>query len=103
MEKGYDWYFLKSIDGINIMDELQLRTDPSMDGENVLVYDGTQREAIERFHKFIPDRLISIIVPTLLVEPKSTDNENRTCKRSRQKATLMISSKEENAVWIPHL
>lgn len=74
MGEGYDWDLLKSVDGVNVTDELQLRTDAGMNREHVLVYDSAQRQAIEGLHELVPDRVVAVVIQTLLVEAEPTGN-----------------------------
>lgn len=65
---------MESVNGVNVTDELQLRTDAGMNRKHVLVYDGAQRQAVEGLHELVPDRIVAVVIQTLLVEAESVNN-----------------------------
>ena len=65
---------MESVNGVNVTDELQLRTDAGMNREHVLVYDCAQRQAVEGLHELVPDRIVAVVIQTLLVEAESVSN-----------------------------
>ena len=65
---------MESVDDVNVTDELQLRTDAGMNREHVLVYDCAQRQAVEGLHELVPDRIVAVVIQTLLVEAEPVSN-----------------------------
>lgn len=45
-----------------------------MNREHVLVYDCAKRKAVEGLHELVPDRIVAVVIQTLLVEAEPVSN-----------------------------
>lgn len=62
---------MEAIERIDLIDMVERRTDSSVNGEDFIVDNSTERKAIAGRHKIIPYTFIVVIPHALLIKAKS--------------------------------